>query len=105
MRVDERGRYRARHIILKRNEIKNLCYLFSNIEQLIIEGALESIEMISLLLDELKHIYFLSVYSTNLKSLNKYTTRQILLNQPGTKLNENNFICKYLDDRLNIWID
>jgi len=93
------------YIQFRRKEMKNICYLFSNVEQLIIKGRLESIELIPLVLHELKYISFFSVYCTKLEQIGKKNIRQWLINHSRRKLNEKNFICKQLEYRFDIWID
>ncbi|CAF3919637.1 unnamed protein product [Rotaria sordida] len=93
---------------LTEKQIRKICYLFSNIEQLIIKRAFKSNELISLLIRKLKHLSFLSInYSKFAASTetNNSDIRQWLIDQSRTKLNENNFICKWSEEQFDLWID
>ncbi|CAF1129357.1 unnamed protein product [Rotaria sordida] len=93
---------------LTEKQMRKICYLFSNIEQLIIKRAFKSNELISLLIRKLKHLSFLSInYSKFAASTetNNSDIRQWLIDQSRTKLNENNFICKWSEEQFDLWID
>ncbi|CAF1492129.1 unnamed protein product [Rotaria sp. Silwood1] len=79
-------------------QVKKICYLFSNIEQLFITDLFESNESIPLLIRKLKHLSFLCISfheDASIRQIDISNIRQWLIDQSRTKLNENNFICKW----------
>ncbi|CAF4058754.1 unnamed protein product, partial [Rotaria sordida] len=93
---------------LTKKQIRKICYLFSNIEQLIIKRAFRSKKLIPLLICKLKYLSFLSIHyleSAPITEISNSNFRQWLIDQSRTKLNENNFICKWSERQFYIWID
>ena len=81
-----------------------LCYLFPNIEELIINRTVLNSSELIYLLNHLKHLSFLSVSCDELQTVGNDNIQQ-WVNQQSTRLNKMTFISKLFHSMFYIWID